>query len=294
MKIIDAHIHFSKIESFQRTADEITRVEYTKEGLKKEFAQEGVILGIAMGLSEASLGGFPDAEATNPMQLDLESPIPSFVKGCLGINPMRLKGTTKRVELDTIERALQQDGVVGLKIYGGYYPYYVYDDVYQPVYDLAEQYHLPVVLHMGDTFSERGLLKYAHPLTVDELAVSRRAVNFVIAHLGDPWVIDAAEVVSKNYNVFGDLSGLLVGSDETIAEFENNPTFMEHIRRGIVYANHYDKLLFGSDWPLVPIGPYIRFIKKLIPEKHYEQVFYQNALQLFQRFQDAGQIMIDV
>ena len=281
MKIIDAHIHFSRIESFRRTAAEITKVAYNGAGLQEEFEQHGVVLGIAMGLTEASLGGFPDAASVNPMGLDLE-PLPPFVKGCLGINPMLLQSPGKRDILDSIEAACRQDWVVGFKIYAGYYPYYVYDDIYQPVYDIAEAQGLPVVIHMGDTYSERGILKYAHPLTVDELAVFRRRINFVIAHLGDPWVMDGAEVISKNYNVYGDLSGLLVSDDAGIAEFENNPDYMEHIRSGIVYANHYDRLLFGTDWPLAPIGPYIRFIQKLIPDKHYESVFYGNAMRVFQ------------
>jgi uncharacterized protein len=32
-------------------------------------------------------------------------------------------------------------------------------------------------------------------------------VNFVICHLGNPWVTDAMEVIYKNPNVVGDISG---------------------------------------------------------------------------------------
>ena len=282
MKIIDAHMHFSNIESFKRTAREISKVDYSSVGLQKEYEESGVVCSIAMGLTEVDLGGFPDEASHNPMELDLEDKLPTYIKGCLGINPVLIHSNANRnQELDQIELAIQKDWVVGLKIYAGYYRHYVYDDVYQPVYDLAEKYNLPIVIHMGDTFSERGLLKYSHPLTVDELAVSRRKIKFVIAHMGDPWVMDGAEVIAKNYNVYGDISGLLVAEDSTIQEFEQTQLFMDHIRRGIIYANRYDKLLFGTDWPLAPIASYIRFAKKLIPEYHYEKVFYQNALEVF-------------
>ena len=35
--------------------------------------------------------------------------------------------------------------------------------------------------------------------------------NFVIAHCGCPWFLDAAEVIYKNANVWADLSGIFVG-----------------------------------------------------------------------------------
>lgn len=48
---------------------------------------------------------------------------------------------------------------------------------------------------------------------------------------------------------------------------------MDHLRHALVFADSYDKLLFGTDWPLAPVGPYIEFIKELIPEEHHEDVF---------------------
>ncbi|GAF15492.1 amidohydrolase [Bacillus sp. JCM 19045] len=57
--------------------------------------------------------------------------------------------------------------------------------MYKPVYHLAEKHHVPVVFHTGDTYAENAILKYAHPLTIDEVAVQHRNVTFVMAHLGD-------------------------------------------------------------------------------------------------------------
>ncbi len=51
---------------------------------------------------------------------------------------------------------------------------------------------------------------------MDEVAVDFPGVRFVLAHFGNPWLIDAAEVLFKNANVWADLSGLFVGSDEEI------------------------------------------------------------------------------
>jgi len=280
MKIIDAHLHFSKIESFEKTAKEISHVDYSAIGLNKEFEDNNIILGIGMGVTEETRGGFPDVSSSNPMKLDLEDKLPSKLAYCVGINPIKLIGESKDHELLQIEEELKNDAI-GIKIYAGYYPFYVYDAVYEPIYALAEKYNVPVVIHSGDTYSDRGLLKYSHPLTVDELAVKYRNIKFVIAHLGDPWVMETAEVVRKNSNVFTDISGLIVGDEKEVERWKNERLFVEHFKRALVYLDDYFKVLFGSDWPLVQIGPYIEFIKELIPEEFHEYVFYKNALNVF-------------
>lgn len=311
MKIIDAHIHFSNIESFRETAEKISFVDYTGKGLEKEFGEAGIVAAIGMGLTEQEAWGFPDHASPNPMGLDLEevlsdgkpcntafktgavrnagtvSTAPDMVACCVGINPVRLERKEMAdKELENIEMALFRPDVVGIKIYAGYYPYYVYDNIYEPIYLLAEKYNLPVVIHGGVTYSDRALLKYSHPLAVDELAVKYRNINFIIAHLGDPWVMDTAAVVSKNPNVYADLSGLIVADGAKIASLRKERLFMDHIMRAIVYAEKYDKFLFGSDWPLAPVKPYIEFVKDLVPEEYHEDVFWKNAISVFPKLKD--------
>ncbi|WP_010174120.1 amidohydrolase family protein [Bacillus coahuilensis] len=276
MKIIDAHIHFSSINSFKDTGETLSRVDYSGQGLLKEMEDGDIALAIGMGVTETEQMGFPDYHTETPMGLDLEPELPAKLAVCPGINPY----TLNQEALDRLEVQLKQPHVVGIKVYLGYYPFYAYDAVYQPVYDLAAMYKVPVVFHTGDTYSERGLLKYSHPLTLDEVAVTRRDVNFMMAHLGDPWVLTGAEVVYKNHNMYADLSGWIVGTKRELDE-KSRGIFLDHIRHAITFCDHYEKLVFGSDWPLAPIRDYANFIGDLIPSKHVEDVFYQNALRLF-------------
>lgn len=280
MKVIDAHIHFSDIKSFRDTGREYSCVDYSGKGLQKEMEEANISLAIGMGVTETGGEGFPDRYVRTPMMLDLEEELPSRVALCPGVNPYHLG----QPDLDRLEKELKKAEVVGIKIYLGYYPYYAYDKIYQPVYDLAAAYSVPVVFHTGDTYSERGLLKYAHPLTLDELAVTRRDVNFVMAHLGDPWVLTGAEVVYKNRNIFADLSGWLVGTKKQLdARLVDN--HFDHVRHALTYCDHYEKLLFGSDWPLVPIQAYADFIAAFIPAEHMENVFYKNAVNVFPKIE---------
>lgn len=278
MRIIDAHVHLSHIQSFLDTSREQSFVRYNTSGLLSEMEEAGIVHAIGMGLHESNQGtGFPDKHAENPMMLDLlEKDVPR-ISACAGVNPHELG----QEDLMKLEHQLRQQNTVGIKIYLGYYPFYAYEEKYRRVYDLAAKYDLPVVFHTGDTYSKRGLLKYAHPLTIDEVAVSYPQVTFILAHLGDPWMLDAAEIIYKNDNVFADLSGLIVGDDAEVDRIMSKPHYFDHFYHALAYCDRYDKLLFGSDWPLVPLQPYITFIKSVIPEEHWEKVFYQNAKRLF-------------
>lgn len=276
MKIIDAHMHFSNIKSFHETAETLSFVDYSRAGILREYKEANVVLGIGMGLTETDGMGFPDNDAETPMGLDLDKDLPSEIVYCAGVNPFNMDAAA----MARLEEEVQKPNVVGIKIYLGYYPFYAYDEVYNPVYRLAAKYQLPVVFHTGDTYSDRGLLKYSHPLALDEVAVRNRDVNFMMAHFGDPWTLTGAEIVYKNPNMYADLSGLIVGTEKELAKASEG-RFLDHLRHALVFANSYDKLIFGTDWPLAPIGPYIKFIQDLIPEEFHQQVFYDTALKVF-------------
>ena len=280
MKIVDAHLHFSNRAGFEETARMIGHITYSAKGLKQEFEQAGIVAGIVMSTpdhEESPASGYPKEFVLEDGTLDC-------LLSCVGVNPELLKKDSR--ELLYIEAELKKKMVTGIKIYAGYFPYYVYDAIYDPVYELAKKYQVPVAIHCGDTQWGRGLLKYSHPLTIDELAVKHPEINLIICHMGVPWVLDTAELIAKNHNVYTDLSGLIAGSGEQVEKVKANRLYVEHLKLGLVFANRYDKVLFGSDWPLVPLVPYVDFIKHLIPEEFHEAVFYQNALRVYPKLQE--------
>jgi predicted TIM-barrel fold metal-dependent hydrolase len=171
------------------------------------------------------------------------------------------------------------DGTVkGLKLYPGYEPFYPSDRRLQVVYDLAEEFDVPVMIHSGDTYSPTGKLKYSHPLEIDEVAVDHPNVKFVICHLGNPWLTDCMEVVYKNPNVYADISGLVLG--EFTEAFEDYMS--EEIGDVILYAGDPTRFLFGTDWPICSMKSYIRFVSRLgLPEESLNAMMYENARRLF-------------
>ena len=277
MKIIDAHIHFSKIEAFADCARDNSLVDYSYQGYIREAQANGVVGSVCMGLSETTPTAFPDPAAQNPMRADLADTMPPGMKLCLGINPHTL--TPEGV------RALDEEAgsgrVAGFKIYAGYYHTDANDPVYAPVYALAQEHDLTVAVHCGDTYSARGLLEYSHPLRMDRLAVTHPELRLVICHMGVPWVFDAAEVAAKNPNVHIDLSGLLVGGTEYIAAMSAKEAITGRYAQALAYLACWEKVLFGTDWPLAPMSAYIEFCKTLIPADKWETVFYGNAARVY-------------
>lgn len=39
------------------------------------------------------------------------------------------------------------------------------------------------------------------------------------------------------------------------------------------YAERYDKVMYGTDWPLINIKSYLDVMKAVIPAEHHEDVF---------------------
>lgn len=181
-------------------------------------------------------------------------------------------------ELAELRGFLRAGQVKGLKLYPGYEPYTVCDPALAPVYALAREFGVPVMVHTGDTYAPSARVRLAHPLAVDEVAVEHRDVTFVICHLGNPWFTDAMEVVYKNHNVVADISGLTLGPFEPRAERR----VRDKLNDVIAYLDDPGKLLFGSDWPISDVASYVRFAQKLeaTPEE-LEGLMWRNAARVF-------------
>jgi uncharacterized protein len=181
-------------------------------------------------------------------------------------------------ELNELREYLADGSVRGLKLYPGYEPFYPADPKLEPVYALAEEYNVPVMIHTGDTYTPTGKVKYSHPLHVDEVAVDHPNVNFVICHIGNPWIRDCMEVVYKNKNVYTDISGLVLGNFSD--RFER---FMrKQLQEMLLFGVEPENVLFGTDWPISSMESYLEFMEELkIPEKEKRKIMFENAAALF-------------
>ena len=289
MQIIDAHMHFYDKEGFVQVA---ANAGYTNTAAcwSQICRENNIVFSVAMGntmYTSSRYGGVP------PRMIDLAAPFdeerynqPANMGYCMGVQSELITEANAEATAREFEHYIKDKHCLGLKLYPGYESVYVNDRRHWPLFELARAYKVPVVIHTGDTARPDGLLKYSHPLTVDEAAVNFRDVNFVIAHCGCPGFMDAAEVAAKNANVAIDVSGLMAGKPKPLVLFEQQAGFWRQLHTWLNYMGDYSRVMYGSDWPLVNIPLYIRMISYVIPEAHYEKVFYENALRIFPKIRD--------
>ncbi len=252
--ILDAHLH----TTFNGKPEEYSGIPQTREELFSQMKEAGVV------------GGIAHAESDGVDYWPLES---EGIFHCIGVdaNP----------NLKVVEAGLKSKKFRCIKVYLGYVPQYAYHPRYRALYKLAQKYDVAVVFHTGDTYSSTAKVKYADPLTIDEVAVDFPEVRFVLAHCGNPWIESAGEVAYKNPNVFLDGSGLLIG-DLQGASVETLEMFLIKPLKWIFhYADDPRKLMYGSDWPLTRLKPYVDAFKQAIPEENWKDVFRNNAIRVF-------------
>ncbi|MBY0371734.1 amidohydrolase family protein, partial [bacterium] len=199
-RIIDAHVHFDD--------DDGASILTGRSDLLQELVKNGVT------------GAVVHANMTGPKPKKLPDDLVRF-SVCAAIVPNHRTPAQ-------VEEGIKDGTYHCMKIYLGYVPLWPSAKFYQPFYKLAERTGVPVVFHTGDTVNRAAKVKFADPLRVDEVAVKYPKVTFVLAHMGNPWIASAAEVVYKNENVYADTSALVIeeqlaSSPEVLEELVTKP-----------------------------------------------------------------------
>lgn len=260
--ILDCHVH---LNDYTKTGvSTIGRIDRLLEVMKENGVGQALVLSSYLAnVDRPSVAQLVEALKPHP-QLRL-------------VEGISLSGGAP-LDLQATEARLKDGTVVGLKLYPGYEHYYPTDRLCVPVYDLAAKYGVPVMFHSGDTYAKRGKLKYSHPLLIDDVAVDHPDLRIVVCHLGNPWFRDCAEIMYKNDNVRADISGLVLGSFEQ--RFES--WLAAQVRDVILYAGNPEDIMFGTDWPLVEMAPYLRFVRSLeLPEDQERMLLHDNAAAWF-------------
>jgi predicted TIM-barrel fold metal-dependent hydrolase len=285
--VIDTHVHLADSRlpgGFDKT---IALAPFDKGDTKgprqlaKTFQDEAKKAGVAQALCMPRL----QVSDKDPLGIQDTLAVTKLVRGA-NLHPVGL-AHPERFDQDhmaRVEEVLKQGKVKALKAYLGYLHYEPLSPGYRRYFKLAAKYQIPVILHCGDTYSKTAKLKYAHPLLIDEVAVDYPDTKFVIAHLGNPWLMDAAQVMYKNKNVWADLAAVLIGDAKAFAAMDKDGVLErigKRVQEAIDYTEAPERFLFGSDWPLSPMTAYRDFVRRLFPEKQHAAVFRGTAKELF-------------
>jgi hypothetical protein len=269
MKIIDAHLHiFPSGPQTDAMAEEVGH-KNSIDHLRQVYGELNMVHGVVMGNHSLEVGYH-------------DYPTDLF-HYCVGLDSFLMEGGKKPIPdlADRVEEHLKRESCCGVKLYPGYNRIWLTDPMYEPIYQLAARYDKPVAVHMGLTAHPRAHLKYCHPLTLDEVAADHKHTRFVMCHFGNPFLESAAAVVEKNPNVATDLSGLLEGRVDMERYFHEQAGYVSMLSSWLAAILQWDDIMYGTDWPIVNLEEYIRFIQGVIPERQWEKVFFQNANQIY-------------
>jgi uncharacterized protein len=160
---------------------------------------------------------------------------------------------TRHDAVDEIERCHADLGLLGIKlgpIYQGTSPL---NPLTLRVFAAAERLGLPVMIHQGAIFANAGRLADANPLLLDDVAIAYPELRMMIAHLGHPWVHEAAVVMRRHPNIYADTSAIA-----------NRPTILASALSAAKEYGVLDRVLFGSDSPMVSASSTVDALTRIV------------------------------
>jgi predicted TIM-barrel fold metal-dependent hydrolase len=269
---VDAHVHLSRYWPEIRRTGYAPDLDYSARGLLGEMDALGLDYALAIQLFQA-----PEESAA------MDEGRSTFVESGRRLFPVGTVDPTKGADhvQAVLRRMNDESDLVAVKLFPGYRSFYPHDARLDPVYEFAARRRLPVLLHQGDTLDGLGLIKFARPVELDEVAGRFRDVRFVLCHLGNPWIDEAAEIVYKNPNVYADLSGLL-GPPSSPYFARGLEQARRRVQGAIVSTGLPERFLFGSDWPLESLASAVDLVRGLeLTEPERVAIMGENARALF-------------
>ena len=192
-------------------------------------------------------------------------------------------------QLRSIEEHIRSGVVVGVKLYPGYEHFAPSDACVDPIAQFCAKHRVPLLFHSGDVYDYAGgaLLHYAHPIHVDAVATRNPTCTMVIAHFGFPYLMETANVVGKNANVFTEISATISGVTKPAEVRRLTTQYAADLRRVFTYfPGVREKVMFGTDYggehtPLMHVRPYLDLVDRVFVPRERKRVLSELARELF-------------
>ena len=192
---------------------------------------------------------------------------PDRFSGLAGVDPTRgMQG------LRDLEYAVKEYGFVGAHLYPHWFGLPPDHARYYPIYAKCCELEIPIMMQIGHCLRyqrERILPSVGRPITLDQIAIDFPELVLIGIHLGYPWTEEMISVAWKHENVY-------IGSDAYAPR--HWPESFVH------FINTWgkDKVLFGTDWPVIDPERAITEIEALELRPESKQKFLRDtALRLF-------------
>jgi len=162
-----------------------------------------------------------------------------FLAGFGSANPH--DGLAALREIDRFHREL---GLRGLAMMADFFNMDIADKRCWPFYAKAAELGMPVGIHVGVNFSTNSPIRHGHPSFVDELACHYPELIIICNHGGWPWAAETVAVAWKHPNVYLEFGAI---APRYLASAEGGWQPMRQFMNSVLQ----DRILFGSDWPML-------------------------------------------
>jgi uncharacterized protein len=166
-------------------------------------------------------------------------------------------------------------GLRGFKFHPNTQAFWPNDRAHYPLYETIAQAGKIALFHTGQTGIGAGMrggggvrLKYSNPMLIDDIAADLPELEIILAHPSFPWQEEALAVATHKPNVYIDLSGW-------------SPKYFPEILIRYINTLLRDKMLFGSDFPLITPERWLADFERLaIRDEVRPLVLKENAARL--------------
>ena len=271
MLVIDFHLHVTKAEEYNdwflewirkvhgaQGLDHLRTVLAFPENLLQFMDKQGIDYVVALAETNTMVTG-----------VSINERVAEFCRGSKRLIPFaNINPYVTFNQVGELERCVTKLGVKGLKLYPTYQHFYANDNKLFPIYERAQEFNIPVMIHTGSSVFPGSLMKYGDPLFLDEIAVFFPRLKIIQSHAGRGfWYDKAFFLAGLHENVYMDITGLPP---------QNLLRYFPDLERNA------DKIIFGSDWPgIIDIKKNVAAILELpISKSTKEKVLGKNAATL--------------
>ena len=269
---IDVHVHLENDEG-DNAANEAARKYFGNSGLEcnreamAEYYRSRRIGCVVFSVDERLTGRTP---IPNDEVAAFAAENSDIMLAFASVDPMRGK-----TAVEEARRLIASGTIRGFKLHPPVQQFHPNDPRVYPFYEVINEARLPVIFHTGHSGIGAGLrggggvrLKYGNPMDIDDVAVDFPDMPIIMAHPSFPWQEEALSICLHKPQVYIDLSGW-------------SPKYFPPIL--VQYANTLlkDKMLFGSDYPLISPDRWLADFEKIaIRDEVRPLILKENAMRL--------------
>ncbi len=192
---------------------------------------------------------------------------PKRFHGLIGVDPfMGMKGVRE------LESAVRDDGFIGAHCYPHWFELAPDHAKYYPFYAKCVELGVPYQLQVGQSMiyaPEHRTRSVGQPIALDGVACDFPELKLIGIHIGIPWHDEMIAMAWKHPNIF-------IGSDA------HSPRYWPESFVRFLNSWGQDKVIFGTDFPVIDFGRAMREIGELGLKPEVRQKFLRdNVLRIY-------------